>query len=180
MLFFKTSHRGSQRQASHCGFDGWLTCSGAACWTAWAKKPLVSGSSRCWSSCRCDFAAPARSACSSAARPSASSAPDPAWKLQGKKEIFELWFHLHMPDFKLYWTEVNSAILGHLFSVVILSCCGILVRYVPVWTDCFRARSLFLLSPPCRWWRSVCAASAGFWRGAFSRPCGFASLLILR
>lgn len=163
-----------QRRAFGGGSGGRLTCSGAACWTVWAGKPLVSGSSRCWSSCRCDFAAPARSACSSAAPPSASSAPAPAWKTT------ESYSHLHMPNFKLHWSEGDSGVLGHLLSVVILSCCGTLVCYVPVGADCFRAGSLFLLGPPCGWRRSVCAASARFWRRAFSRPRRFASLLVLR
>lgn len=92
MFIFSTFHRGSERQAYSCGFDGQLTCSGAACWTVWAEKPLVSGSSRCWSSCRRDFAAPARSACSTAARLSVSSAHVLAWKLQWMKGIFEFGF----------------------------------------------------------------------------------------
>lgn len=75
----ETAPRKSQREALPCGFDGSLTCSAAACWTVWAGKPLASGTSRCSLSCRRDFAAPARSACSPAAPPSASSAPAPAW-----------------------------------------------------------------------------------------------------
>lgn len=49
------------------------------------------------------------------------------------------------------FSELNGAVLGHLFSVVVLSCCGILVRHVPVGADGFGAGSLFLFSPPCRW-----------------------------
>lgn len=96
----QTAHRRCQRPALGSGSAGWLTCSGAACWTAGAGTPLVSGSARCWSGCRCDFAAPARSACSPAARRAASSAPAPAWRTvtggegerEGGRETFSLWF----------------------------------------------------------------------------------------
>lgn len=85
MLFLKRPTGGAKAEL---GSNRPPTCSGAACWTVWAETPLVSGSSHCWSSCRCDFAAPARSACSSAARPSASSAPAPVWKTQEKSSAF--------------------------------------------------------------------------------------------
>ncbi len=100
------ANRGSQSEVSSSGWGERLTCSGAACWTVWAGKPRVSGSSRCWSGCRCDFSAPARSAGSPAAHLSASSAPAPAWELRGEKVVFELLFHRLVHSFQtvLSWS----------------------------------------------------------------------------
>lgn len=83
----------------------------------------------------------------------------------------------------LNWTKLSSDLLAQLFSVVTLSCCGTLVcclLSVPVGADCFRAGSLFLLSPASRWWRSICAGSPSFRRRVLSRPHCFAALLLLR
>lgn len=66
----------------HIRASAWLTCSAATRWTVWAVTPPVWGSSHCWSGCRCDSAALARSACWPGAQISASSAPAPAYEPQ--------------------------------------------------------------------------------------------------
>lgn len=55
-----------------------LTCCAEDRWRVWAARLRAAGCSRCCWGYRCDCVTPARSVCSSAAPPSASSSPAPA------------------------------------------------------------------------------------------------------
>lgn len=75
---------------------------------------------------------------------------------------------------------MDGGLLDDLLGVVIRSGRGALLRRLLVEAERPGAGPLLLLRPRRGRRRGVGAASAGFRRGAFSRPRGFAALLFLR